>query len=74
MIYASTAQSLNGLARDLLARGTLNQKSVIRVVPALVSSLRVVAGLQRLFGKQLLLNHFCQEYLRMHIIFTRTAG
>ena len=31
--YASTAQSLNGLAHDLLALGTFT-KAVIRVVPA----------------------------------------
>ena len=44
VIYAGNAQSLNGLARDLLAR----TKTVICVVPALVSSLRIVAGLPRL--------------------------
>ena len=39
------------LARDLLARRTLYQftKAIICVVPALVSSLRVVAGLQTAF-------------------------
>ena len=51
VMYAGNAQSLKGLARDLLARRTLYQvepftKAVICVVPALVSSLRVVAGLQ----------------------------
>ena len=36
-------------------------KAVIHVVPALVSSLRVVAGLQQLANSKLvlLLNHFC---------------
>ena len=47
-------------------------KAVIRVVPAMVSSLRVVAGLQQLLSfpenneVSLLLSHFCQAYLHMH--------
>ena len=41
VIYAGTAQSLNGLARDLLAHGTLYQSC---------HSLRVVASLQRLLS------------------------
>ena len=45
VIYAGTAQSLNGLARDLLAWEPFT-KPVIRIVPALVSSLRIVAGLK----------------------------
>ena len=49
VIYVSTAQSLNGLARYLLARGTFFTKAVIHV-PAVVSSLRVVSGLQRLLS------------------------
>ena len=73
VIYAGTAQSLNGLARDLLACGSVYTKAVIRVVPALVSSLRVVAGLRRLLSfpansKLVCLNHFCQAYLHMHKI------
>ena len=45
VMYAGTAQSLNGLARDLLAREPFTE-AIICVVPALVSSLRLVAGLQ----------------------------
>ena len=41
MIYAGTAQSLSGLARELLASETLYQSC---------NSLRVVAGLQRLLS------------------------
>ena len=47
-MYAGTDQSLNGLARDLLASEPFT-KAVIYVVPALVSSLRLVAGLQTSF-------------------------
>ena len=43
LIYSGNSQSLNGLARDLLARATT--KAVICVVPALVSSLRVVISM-----------------------------
>ena len=45
VMYAGTAHSLNGLARDLLARRTLYRSCRLRQVPVLVSSLRVVAGL-----------------------------
>ena len=48
MMYAGTAQSLNSLAHDLLASESFT-KAVICVVPALVSSLRLVAGLQSAF-------------------------
>ena len=47
-MYTGTAQSLNGLARDLLASEPFT-KAVICVVPELVSSLRLVAGLQTAF-------------------------
>ena len=47
VIYVGTAQSLNCLARDLLARITLYQSCHLRC-SCLVSSLRLVAGLQRL--------------------------
>ena len=65
VIYAGTAQSLNGLARELIARGTLYQSC---------HSLRVVTGLQRLDSfpentwrvVSLLVDHFCQSYLHMH--------
>ena len=52
VIYSGNTQSLNGLARDLLAREPFTT-AVICVVPALVSSLRIVismvAGLQTAF-------------------------
>ena len=64
VIYAGTAQPLNGLASDQLALGTLYQICHSRC-SCLVSSLRVVAGLQRLFPFQqivnLLLNNFCKH-------------
>ena len=44
-------------------------KAVIRVVPAVVSSLRVVAGLQRLLSfpaNSGLVSHFCQAYLHFY--------
>ena len=47
VIYTGTAQSLNSLARDLLARAFT--KAVIRV-PAVVYSRHVGAGLQRLLS------------------------
>ena len=52
VIYSGTAQSLNGLAHHLIAHETLYQSCHSRFL-ALVSSLRVVVGLQRLlsFGK-----------------------
>ena len=52
-MYVGTAQSLNGLARDLLASEPFT-KAVICVVPELVSSLRLVAGLQTAFLSRLL--------------------
>ena len=48
VMYAGTAQSFNGLARDLLASEPFT-KAVICVVPELVYSLRLVAGLQTAF-------------------------
>ena len=48
VMYVGTAQSLNGLARDLLASEPFT-KAVICVVPELVYSLRLVAGLQTAF-------------------------
>ena len=52
VIYSGNAQSLNGLTRDLLACEPFT-KAVICIVPALVSSLRIVismvAGLQTAF-------------------------
>ena len=48
VMYAGTAQSLNGLAHDLLASEPFT-KAVICVVPELVYSLRLVAGLQTAF-------------------------
>ena len=48
VMYAGTAQSLNGLARDLLASESFT-KAVICVVPELVYSLCLVAGLQTAF-------------------------
>ena len=48
VMYAGTAQSLNGLARDILASEPFT-KAVICVVPELVYSLRLVAGLQTAF-------------------------
>ena len=47
-MYADTAQSLNGLACDLLASEPFT-KAVICVVPELVTSLCLVAGLQTAF-------------------------
>ena len=47
-MYAGTAQTLNGLARDLLASEPFT-KTVFCVVRALVSSLHLVAGLQTAF-------------------------
>ena len=44
VIYAGTAQSLNGLACELLACGTLYKAAGVH--PMVVSSLCVVAGLQ----------------------------
>ena len=44
MIYSGNAQSLNGLARDLLAREPFT-KAVICVVPELVSSLHIVISM-----------------------------
>ena len=57
VIYAGTTQSLNSLARDLLACGTLYQ-SCLRVVPALVSSLRVVAACSDCFPFQQIVSLF----------------
>ena len=48
VMYAGTSQSLNGLARDLLASEPFT-KAVVCVVPELVSSLRLVAGFQTVF-------------------------
>ena len=45
VMYAGTAQSLNGLARDLLASEPFTKA----VICELVSSLRLVAGLQTAF-------------------------
>ena len=45
-MYSGTAQSLNGLARDLLAHGTLYQSCHLRCSCACFP--RIVAGLQRL--------------------------
>ena len=45
-------------------------KAVIHVVPAVDSSLRVVAGLQRLLSfpanSEFIIQYFCQAYLHMH--------
>ena len=65
VIYAGTDQSFNGLARDILACGILYQSYHSRCSPALVSSLRVVAGLQRLLSfpaNSKLVCYFCQAY------------
>ena len=50
VIYAGTAQSLNGLAPDLLAHVTLYQLSFAFRFLRSVSSLHIVTGLQRLLS------------------------
>ena len=49
VMYAGIAQSLNGLARDLLASEPFTKAVICIVVLELVYSLRLVAGLQTAF-------------------------
>ena len=73
VVYTGTAQSLNGLAHDLLARGTLCQSchSCVGFFPLHSCRLAATAFLNSKLVVSLLLNHFCQAYLHMH---NRTAG